>query len=151
MTFLCSSYCVACTVTRLWTSLSLLSICVQSAFKSLTIFFNTHNGSDDLGGLPGILGFAEYLCESCLALMAAGESHCQVRHFTSVGSLRHDFISCCLWVVTLNLPKGNHILWILVLPRRQIGFYKWIKYMCYALIEDGICLVAVGYNASFAL
>lgn len=35
-----------------------------------------HNGSDDLGGLVGILGFAEYLCESCLGLMAPSEIHC---------------------------------------------------------------------------
>lgn len=37
-------------------------------------FFNTHNGSDDLGGLAGTLGFAEYLC---LDLMAPSEIHCQ--------------------------------------------------------------------------
>lgn len=58
--------------------------------------------------------FAEYVCESCLDLMASSDIHCQdhkkVRRFTSSGCLRHDFISCCLWVVTLELTEGEPFL-----------------------------------------
>lgn len=44
---------------------------------SIQISVHFFHGSGNLGGLVGILGFAEYLCENCLDLMATSEIHCQ--------------------------------------------------------------------------
>lgn len=114
-TFPRRSHCTECTVTHLQLSLSVLNICVESVFESLSVSFFFFLPPPTATMLQMIwkdqLGcFAEYVCESCLDLMASSDIHCQdhkkVRRFTSSGCLRHDFISCCLRL--LNLPKGNH-------------------------------------------
>ena len=48
----------------------------------------------------------------------------KVRHFTFSGSLRHDFISCCLWVVTLELTEGEPYLMNTGSPKKADRFYE---------------------------
>jgi len=56
VTFACSSCCFLFTIILLQLLLSVQSICVQSVFKSPSIFcFYSHTASDDLKGLAGML------------------------------------------------------------------------------------------------
>lgn len=87
-----------------------------------------HNGCHDLGGLAGRLGFAEYLCESCLDLMAPSESHCQDHKKSDVlppqalwGMI---FISRCLWVVTPELTEGEPYLMNTGSPKKTNRFFE---------------------------
>ncbi len=80
--------------------------------------FNMHNGRDNSGGLVGSPGLCRTPLrerERELSGLAGPQPHPlsrsqKVRRLTSSSSLRHDVISRCLWVVTLELTEGEQYL-----------------------------------------
>lgn len=106
----------------------LLSASVFKSFKSLPIFCQHAQWFRWFGRTgchPGLCGIPLWELSEFHGPQRDALSRSQkVRHLTSLGSLRHDFISCCLWVVTLELTEGEPYLMNTGAPKKADKFHE---------------------------